>query len=561
MKEPSLISRSYLTRILTGCLIGLIPVALSLPAFAGSGYPLGGEIFSNLMPAQHARFSILAGELPLHTDLFYSGRNQYANPLWYGFYPLAWILFIPGIDLALASKVVLGFHLLLTTTIAYYYAREDFDWWLAAPFALLWVMPIASQFHTAHLEKVFAWPWVVLAAWQLTPSRIGSSWRSISVLGREVDVNLNGAIAGAALGVAFLSGGNYYFVYGSTLVFMVAVLLRNWGFVVSAIGAGFCTGWPHLISIYPSLASNAHRPPVWYSLTPTSSIKLVAGFTDVAFMTQGYAVVGVGALILAAIPVGVVNSGLRWRAAVCLAGVTGMLLATASSLLYSLPGVDVLRIAARANVLVALAVLLLSWKTIKWAVSDLSGEDSQAASTRMEWKYTTSSSSEQSVNEPRRKYMISAAGALLGLSALQSAAAWNQFDSPSVEISSSTRSVADAVEAIGATSVWIESTPSWSGESFGPTSLQFELTSREIAVRAGHYGAIGQEWEPTEDGQYTFEALITPAEVPADGDISLTKADSPDSEVGSIPVTDLRLAEVIRTENGAARYVYAVQAD
>ncbi|MFB6186439.1 MAG: hypothetical protein ABEI86_06180, partial [Halobacteriaceae archaeon] len=489
--------------VLIGGILGVFPLILTARAFILPGFPFDGEIFSNLLPALHARHSIANGQLPIYTELFYSGRYQFANPLWYGFYPPAWLLFIPGIPLDGAIKFLLAVHLFITPGIAYYYSEQEVPWFVAAPFALLWVMPIAAQLNFAHLEKVFAWPWLVLVACQCLPERFRS------------DSRRDGRIAGIGLGMILLAGGNYYFAYGLALIVIITVTCRAQKFGRGVI-EGSIVGVPHLISIAPVLLGGASRPAVGYTAGVFDVVDLLSGLfvtpmAYVRFVGQGYAVIGLPVLLLTGYGIHYAHRHTNdwWVAGISAAGIIGWALATGNQVLYSLPGVSILRVSSRATVLVAIAALLLAL-------------------------YGATQLTRPKINSEWRQILVVS---LLVLSVLVASIAWvNQTQLGYTTSPDEANEIAGQLKASDCESVWLASNPSWNSSASLPvdsTELGFALTKRDIAVRAVHYGAIGQQWTVyNETGQLSFDVLLTGGPLPANGSINLSVADSSFRTVG-----------------------------
>lgn len=202
----------YNKKIISGIAIGLVPILLAAPTLLQPGYPFGGEIYSNLVPAIHARDALAAGQFPWDAPWF-SGRNIWINPLFKGAYPFAWPLYMPFVPLAVAVKFVVAIHLFGTVFVSFWILEKDIGPVSAGAMALLFLSPIAVQVGVAHLEKLFAWPWVVLAATQTVPWRLQKS------------PDQAGLVIGVCIGMALLAGGNYYaaYIYSET-----EILIHFW---------------------------------------------------------------------------------------------------------------------------------------------------------------------------------------------------------------------------------------------------------------------------------------------------------------------------------------------
>lgn len=507
-------------------LASLFPIFLSWPAFAQSGYPFGGEIFSNLLPALHARFDIANGQLPLRTELFFDGRYQFNNPLWYGFYPPAWLLFVPFVPLDIAVKVVVAVHLMAVPAVAYFHARKLHSWYVAALLAVLWVLPLASQVAGAHLEKIFAWPWFVLAAWQLSPRKL------------RADRRRTGIAIGFAAGMILLAGGNYYFAYLGLLVAPLVLLYRSRSIVRGGIVGGL-VGLPHLLSVLPTLLAGPSRPEPGYGVWPHELVQLLTGSFVVPGLhppsgvtNTGYAVVGIGAVLVATY--GWYQAFYRnrlWATGLTVSGLVAALLS--GEVLYILPGVDALRIASRANIVLAAIVLLLTSYGFRTAID-----------VELDWNVSL-----------HRTLTV-----LLVVSVVHAGAAWTTtYEYGAVE--PDYENVAQTLIENNVDSVWIASNPAWTTATdrrLNSPQLGFVLTKHRIGLRAVHYGYIGQDWTVRENGCVTFDALLTANPIPYTERIRLTTADRNSSTKGTIQTSNLHLLRVVETESGPV-WIYMVR--
>jgi hypothetical protein len=505
-----------------GCILGLVPLLMIQQALFSAGFPFGEEIFSNLLPALHARHSLATGQLPIYTDLFYDGRYQFANPLWYGFYPPAWILFIPVIPMAPAIKFLIGVHLFTTPLIAYYFAQKSTSPIVAAPFALLWVLPIGSQLAFAHIEKVFALPWVAFTAFQLLPHRIRSEpWNC-------------GLLAGIGAGAMFLAGGNYYFFYTVILIGSVALFSFYLGSTEFSKGAiiGGLVGAPHILSIVPTLLTETSRT-LGYKLSLQDVLSLLTGLniSSVEWYVQGFAVIGTPIVLFAAGLViyqfsnrssSEIYEEHLWLIAVGVTIVIGGLMATGVAQLF--PIFSIFRIAARATFLIAICLLLIAW------FGYLHFENPKSESLRLP---------KCGLISQRRIQVLMALVCLISFT--QGAFAWGMFSYDSQPVNG--EAIADELVAIECDSVWLETTTAWGDIDGVDHTVAYPITKAGIAVRATHYGAIGQKWIVKEDGKYTFDALVTSKPIPNNGTVPLSKSDTIEV-VGSVPVNDL----VLRSE-------------
>lgn len=506
--------------------LGLVPIMLHGSHLFQPGYPYIGDGTSLLLPALHARDSILHGHLPIYTDLWYGGRYQFMNPLWKGFYPPWWLLFIPGIPILLAQKVLVAVHFIATTSIAYYYARQDFEWWVAVPLALLFVFPMAV--FKGHMWKTFSWPWVTLLMWQLTKSRITRPTQR------------HGMIAGICLGTMLLTGGSYYFFYFAGLVAALVVALRQRVFVVGVM-KGSLVGLPKIIfSFIPVMILGGERPSLGKSLSPSQLITGLTGFwIDASEWTielenhmffEGYAVIGLPACLLAACAFLYAyrhpqRERSRWFLGVMGAALFGVLLATGWSILYQLPGVEKFRAGARANSLVAITLLLAVWFTLRI------------------------------VTRQRRTIVTAAVTGLLVLSVINGTIAWGlAYDTHSVQSTAGDR-VTDSVVSAGCDRVWMEGRGGLENKQLPyKSSISFELTQRGIPLQAVYYAPFGQKYGTHQNGTQTFDALLIGSPLPENGSVAL---EGGQTGHGTINVSRFALRDTISTDKGPV-YLYTV---
>lgn len=524
-----------LRRLAPGLLLGVVPLFFVRQHLFAPGYPYLLDGTSNLYPALHVRWAIAHGEVPLYTHLWYGGEFIIFNPLFKGFYPPAWPLYVPGIPLLLATKAVLALHYLATPAVAYWFAREDFPAPTAALFALLFTTPMAL--FVGHYEKVFGWPWFVLLVWQVTPSRLFA------------DRQRAGLLAGIGLGTLLLAGDNYHFFYAGILLGSVVLATKAWGFA-RRVALGALVGAPKLVfSIVPVLLGGPDRPTAGRGLTLPQFVAGLGGFWldaskpaveihEVMFF-EGYAVIGFGAVVVAALAVGYAylddpdRRRRAWILGVVAAASVGVLLASRWAFLYALPVVSMFRASARAMVLVAAGLLLLCWYGVAIA--------SRRVDVRVGFGHLA------------RGVVV----ALLLLSVLNGLAVWSVFPwGGAVETQVGTR-VADRIEAAGCSSVWLEDTYTHEGRSVKlpyQKVIGFELTRRGVALQAVNYGRIGQEYSTHEDGELTFDALVVGERLPAQGNAALTGGWGQPTR-GTVELDRLTLLAAYQTDRGPI-YVY-----
>jgi hypothetical protein len=526
--------------LLVGLALGLVPLWLEASHFFHPGFPYLGDGVSNLLPALHARYSLTHGQLPIYTDLWYGGEYQFMNPLWKGFYPPIWPLFTPGLPVISTLKAILALHYLTVPIIAYWYARQDFPFVVAAPFALVFAMPMAM--FNGQFQKVLAWPWIVLLVWQLTPPRLMRRPRWA------------GLLAGGALGAMLLAGGMYSFFYSCCFVGIVVIALREEAVsFVRGLLTGSLVGLPKLIvSIIPVILTGASRPSAGRGVSLQQAIAGLAGFwidisegtviVGTAIFYEGYAVVGLPVLILAAGGLGyayIRPPELRqsqWLIGIVGAGVLGLLLATKWSPLYNslVPVVSMFRTAARALIIVAFAALLATWYALRVVCPEHRPE----------------------TEPPDQKTMLVTVGVavLLVLSAANGAATWAIMSTGSATQTDVGDRVAETIAATDCAPVWIEANYREHRVPYEDV-IAYALTKRGIPVVAMNYGRIGQDYATHTEGRRTFDMLVVGRRLPKRGRVMLSGGWWTPSR-GHIDAARFYLLDTVATNKGPV-YLYA----
>lgn len=532
---------------------GIVPVALTWPLLAPARYPWGGETYSNLVPIVLARQQLAAGSVPLYSELFFGGRYLFLDPLWKGFYPGAWVLFVPTIPLPTALDLTLAVHLAAPAVVSYLFLRNRLRTSLAILFAILWALPIASHVPVHH-EKIFAWPWCVLAAIQLLPPRLENSPRHA------------GLLAGVGIGVGFLAGGNYYGVYTGALVGLVLLSTRSWAAIKMAIVGGL-VGLPHYLTLGWLVLMDTSRPPVAWAVQPLDVIWQVSGlsltpFVHSAHFPQSYAVIGPFVLLLSlAGTYSISTSGStferRWLLGLLGASVLGWLLAIAWPPLYQLPGVSGLRTTGRATILVSMVALLLAIYGTPIVCHYLS----ERVETWTKWREST----------PRA--LATLLVCLLLVSSVATASiGWVQMTSrpdPVTSTPDAEMSIAASLDRLGCDAAWIAVRPAWDPRTtFGADhrAMAFALAKHGIGIRSMQYGAIGQDWDPVRpSGELTFDVLLT-GSPPPNGTVTLSKTNRPAAEVATLNRERFTLAKTYDTsgykyQKSESNTVYAYTTD
>jgi hypothetical protein len=435
------------------------------------GFALGGEIYIHLIPALQSRISIASGNIPLYTDLWYGGRLQLANPLWLGWYPPAWILYTPWIPIKWALRIVVAVHLAAIPIIAYWHWR-DVPWFFIAPFAMLWLIPIHVQANLGHLEKLLAWPWAVWIMGWLAPEHL------------RTDHRRTGLAVGIGLGGMFLSGGNYYAVYFGAIVGSFAIAYMSFRFI-KYVGLGALIGFPHAISILLSMGGELLRPDVIKSATIFSTIWSVSGLYFAKTVSHPNSVEAfgwVGPAIIIAWFAGHrrINTHRPWVIGGALATIIILLLASASPLLYELPGVSILRNAPRATVGLSALVLLFIGEALRFDI-------------------------------PPRHFVVQVLVILLLLSSLIGGVYAARLGSTPYATEPYGGDFAASIQHQGCDAVWMAVTPQWEETDpfLDPEQVQYHLVRRGIAIHGAYYGFIGQEYQTrTKNGNISFDAIV-----------------------------------------------------
>lgn len=522
-------------RVGIGLVLGLFPLYFVRRHLFVAGFPYDGDGISNLFPALLVRQELARGAVPYRTDLWYGGEVILHNPLFKGFYPPAWPIFVPGIPLLPAMKVLLAVHYVAVPAIAYWYLREEFSLAVAAPFALTFVLPMAA--FMAHYEKTLGWPWVILLAFQCTPSRLTAEER------------WPGVLAGVAVGALLLVGSSYHFFYAGILLVVLVVATKAWTFGRrAAIGA--LVGLPKLVfSILPVLLSSPSRPAGGRSVTVKTFVGGLLGWwvdlsaraleTGGAFSGEGYAGVGLGVLVLACVGGAAAYYAYDkdpsvpgpWWVGLGAAALLFVLLATRWSFLYQLPGMSTFRVGARAMAFVGVCTLLAA----RCGLRTLEG--SSVSGSRVPVQVTV--------------------GLLLVLSLASGGFLWATIDTGRAAPTEFGQETADRIAAAGCESAWIEgSAPR--DESLVKTpsgkSVGYGLLRRGVALQAVNYGKIGQEYSTHRDGELTFDVLLVGVPLPDEGNVTLSGGwGSP--RRGTVPVDEFTLFER-HERSGGVLYIY-----
>lgn len=327
--------------ILLACIWIYIHTAIQKPFFGGS------DLVSNLLPIVHYRYSILQEHtLPLNTQLWYGGRPQWMNPLWSFCYLPATLIWL-ALPLHWGARVVLGGHLLAAVMVGWYFVRRLLpgtpERLLAA---LLLVSPITVTPMLGHIEKLLAWPWVLLGLQVL--------------LRTDVKPRRQGLIAGISLSMIALAGSNYYVLY--TLVLYGTLLVANRSRpLLAGFGRGSLLGLLHVPSVVylVGVARGDKQDSSAYIITWKQAFEaLFLGPINTPAIHESFALIGVAsgiALVVFGTQAALVRRFPRPALAMLVATLIALMLATAT-LYQGHPLLDTFRITSRAMAFAALAL-------------------------------------------------------------------------------------------------------------------------------------------------------------------------------------------------------------
>lgn len=317
-------------------------------------WPWSGDAVSMVLPTALARVELANGRLPVWSSLYFQGESL-LNPHSQLLYPPWWVTLGP-LSLTEGLKLVLAAHFVAAPLVVYWYGRRaDLPVPVAFGVAAAAALPLARL--SWHHQKTLGWPWLLVLAGQLLPWE----WRN---------ARRAGLLVGLSGGMLLLASSLYYAFYGAVLVAPLFVLYRERERWLAAVAGAFVGVPAIVVNVLPYLGAERPFPSFWLTL-PTvitgltglgpSERTIVHGFQVWGVPFEGYAVVGVAvvALGVAGIRWAGVAGEHRWRFGVATGGFLGLCLA-ANPLLGVLPVVSTFRTAGRANVVVALALLVFA---------------------------------------------------------------------------------------------------------------------------------------------------------------------------------------------------------
>lgn len=469
----------------------------------------GNDTWSNLLPVIHYRQSILEqGTLPVYTDLWYGGREQWANPLWNFLYLPATVVWLV-MPLDWGTRVVflghLVFSLLTGRMLAALFLRGEIE---KATAAILFTSPMLVALTAGHVEKVMSWGWVLLALYCVLNPAASSVRRGLG--------------SGICLGVIALTGSNYYTFYAGILLVALAISCRDIK-LLSYFSLGASLGLLHLPSVWHLVGQSRTHADIFidsYSMDIWSGISAIAVGYSIPPSWEKWTPVGILTLYL----FGMILLQKTLKRAkgekitvsaqeVALLVSISLLVLLASGLAYRfLDWFDLFRIPSRALAFIALGIVL-------YVVMNI----------------------EESIR--RSALSEKAARLMLLISAVQIlASAWiiRPQGSAFSPYESSVQHLADILKADQAKSVWL------STRKLDDMYIDVGLTRNHISLPNVYYGDMGQaiRIEGPYCG-YSFDHILAAA--PADGSvIELYPNVEWSHTTGEIPVDRLLLVEAVR---------------
>jgi len=223
------------------------------------------DTWSNLLPIIHFRHSIIDQHtLPIFTDLWYGGREQWANPLWSFFYlPSTIVWLITPLDWG-ARIVFLGhfiFSLFAASKLASLFLETELEN-LAA--SIILASPMFPALTAGHIEKVMSWGWILLAIFFLLNQNLTSAQRGLG--------------SGVCLGIIPLTGANYYTLYAGILLLPLAFSFKDRKLLLFGL-LGALIGLLHVPSIWHMIGHARTHAKVYieaYSVNLPSIISALA---------------------------------------------------------------------------------------------------------------------------------------------------------------------------------------------------------------------------------------------------------------------------------------------
>lgn len=502
--------KKFFVAIVLVC-IAFIYHALRAPFFGA------GDLPTNLLPMIHYKDSILnQGVAPIYTTLWYGGRLQYQNPLWNFFYIPSTIFYLL-FSLSLATKLLITIHFISAAWIGFLIAK-DFVKNNFIPFfsAFLFLTPLITAIYAGHLEKILAYPWVLLGL------RASLTW--------DEKERKNGLWVGLSLGQIAVTGANYYVLYGTILFGLIAIQrlwkkadktsLQNLFFNPFTAGALLST-LPFVLLKIPSVwyIAGKFREPVGYELDRVElifqSLFLTPISKDIPGNQEGMALIGFPILILFLLRIffkpKTKNAYLNnIRIPLVVAAFSFILFSTGLANKW-LPLFDTFRVTSRAMTFLGITLVVLALSYAK-----------ELMLLNKKWEF--------------------ALAILFALSFLQVSYIWVEHYRPVgtrywIE-DSGANEAANFLKSQGAKSVWVAE------DTFDTRLVALALNTHGIELPNVYYGAMGQNITSNGDYcSYSFDFLIAKNKEELPKNIGLKTFSAPYRILAPVPIEKLKEQE------------------
>ncbi len=249
----------------------------------------GNDTWSDLLPVIHYQKSILEDhQLPLNTDQWYGGREQWKNPLWNFLYLPGTLIWL-GFPLDWATRIIFVGHFLFSLyagwKLAALYLDNEFQRIFAA---IIFISPNLPAYLAGHVEKILSWGWVLLALYFLLNPRLSDRKR--------------GLMSGLCFGVIPLTGSNYYSFFSFILFIPLLAGIKNKKIIPYFIG-GAAIGLLHLPSVAYLIGVQRANSLIMIQISSMNLFgilsSLIVGFAlPVSWETWGLVGIGVGVLFV-----------------------------------------------------------------------------------------------------------------------------------------------------------------------------------------------------------------------------------------------------------------------
>lgn len=228
------INRFQLNNRLSSIILVLVGLLYLLPSL-NAPFIGDNDYWSNILPVIHFRDSILNEHVfPSFTELWYGGRFQWQNPLWSFLYLPSTIIWLI-LPLDWGTRVVVALHLVFSLLAGKKLSTK----FISTPIgqislSIILTAPMLPALLAGHLEKIFAWGWVLLSIFFILDE--GRSWIK------------RGFFSGLCWGTIALIGANYYVLYTGIILIPLVISFRRWK-IVLGLFIGALIGLLHLPSV------------------------------------------------------------------------------------------------------------------------------------------------------------------------------------------------------------------------------------------------------------------------------------------------------------------------